>query len=172
MYKPIKDNKKKYKLASNTDLWSVDNETLNKLYDWGIDSNDNFWCKDLGDGWNQKTTLPLAGSFGADPYNDAYHLAQQDAERIYGQFHGAIVRFAPTSYFNDVYTSLTIEPISGPDTSRLDDPKIFKGQGTVIDIDKKPNYKGQWHASILWSDGRVSYENLSDITIVFPRPEA
>jgi hypothetical protein len=105
---------------------------------------------------------------------DVYNIEQQEADRVRREWRGALVRFN-TRYYNSEnygpgsYSTLTVT--SGPHASRLYDDEsceYLKHTGTVVDVSRKSNYKGQWCVTIMWSDALLSYENILDVQIIQP----
>ena len=171
MKKPsyTKYNKKEY------DSWTIDVKSadLNSL---SLDSlNDGIWLKE----WGYNAKVPLAGSWVEDVMkpdvgqND-YHLSEQERKSVHNTWTGAVVHFVPMAvagypwvpgYHNFDYTG------SGKKSRAAHFPadQVPSGStGTIISVDMKPNYKGQWMANVLWSDGMLSYENINDLVIVVP----
>lgn len=185
-----KDNQKKYtiKLDTSDDVWGAEPDLLNDLYDWGdlnlakYENNKRVW-----DAYYKGTyargayigDLPMKGSVlsAMDPYQERYELQKADYEHILKKWSGTVVRFHPyTSHSMNMLYSPIVTPTTpayNQSTSRQDwsEPHYNKC-GTVVQVDSKPNYKGQWHVTILWPDGLMSYENISDLTIVFPESES
>ena len=171
---PFKSNKK-YKLNKLTDSYKVSAESLNNLYDWGISKLN----EDIS-GWNVDPTyikeaysadLPLKGSAnpGMDPYQIHYEWTEQERKLLVEKWVGALVRLIPIPDWTNNYWPLNMQPGRGQPKSSRNDWDVSnkpKGLGTVIELEKEPNYKGQWNASILWSDGLMSYENIADLIII------
>ena len=182
-----KDNQKKYivKLDNSDDVWTAGPDLLNNLYDWG---NLADYTKDNKQEWDAyykgeyvrgayQGNLPMKGSVlsAMDPYQENYELQKADHAAILKKWGGAVIRFHPHTAYNMLYSPLVapIHPAQSNSTSRQDWSEApFTKCGTVVHIDDKPNYKGQWHVTILWPDGLMSYENISDLTIVFPESES
>lgn len=170
---PFKDNKKKYKLSKDADIFNVDAKSLNELYDWGT-------LRDEGKSWKVDPTyikeaysadLPLKGSAnpGMDPYQVHYEWTEQERELLVKKWVSALVRLIPVPDWGNNYWPLTVRPGHGQPKSSRNEWDISSrpnGIGTVIELADRPNYKGQWGASILWSDGLMSYENIADLVII------
>ena len=183
-----KDNQKKYnvELTSSYDVWDCSTEKLDNLYDWGDLSLSSYeFDKGEWDTYYKGTyargayhsDLPMKGSVlsAMDPYQENYELQKADHAAILKKWGGAVIRFHPYTAYNMLYSPLVapIHPAQSNSTSRQDWSEApFTKCGTVVHIDDKPNYKGQWHVTILWPDGLMSYENISDLTIVFPESES
>jgi hypothetical protein len=183
--KGFKDNQKKYTLniASSEDVLNADASTLNDIYDWGFETglkadlatSHEIWTKGSYVQDAYAGHLPIGGSIlsSMDPYQGNPELRKLAYEDILKQWSGTLVRFHPHTAYSMLYSPV-IPPIKrtpSQTTSRQDwTEEHYTSHGTVISISSMPNYKGQWHATVLWPDGLMSYENIGDLIVVFPEP--
>lgn len=110
-----------------------------------------------------------------------------------GRWLGALVRFRPMYYDSTTpsyiwtaipnpytvgtsipnhtgtggYDDSTISRLAWP-AADIDGQAYLSYTGTVISVDDQPNYKGQYHVSVLWADGPITYENIADLEIIQP----
>jgi hypothetical protein len=102
---------------------------------------------------------PMYYNTGAPSY--AWHATLQNPYTV-----GTAMSNFPGSGQADNSMS-TISRLAWPD--RDDESQVYLSYtGTVIDIDDQPNYKGQYHVSVLWADGPITYENIGDLEIIQP----
>ena len=167
MKKPVKNNKKSDLEKTLLDSHDLDIKgSIYQDYDfgWGIDGN-SYTYSDIYD---------YGFTYSKDP-KDVYMIQQEEASKVKAEWAGALVRFN-TRYYNRGITSVfsgapsTIIDTGGSNTSRLSDEDYdyLKHTGTVISVATNSNYKSQWCATIMWSDGMLSYENVLDLQIIQP----
>ncbi len=165
---PYKDNKK-FKLNKDTDIYNVDAASLNNLYDWGQTETPNWGVnsKYTKEYWD--TELPMKGSIynAMDPYQEEYEWGEAERQILFQKWTGKLVRLIPVpDYGYNSYNTWIRGPASSDTSRTMWETSHPAGIGTVISLSDKANYKGQWHASVLWPDGLISYENISDLILV------
>ncbi len=108
------------------------------------------------------------------PSLSVYNDEQYDAEEIKKKWSGALVKFSTYLYARSMGVNI-YDPgnyglnIHSENSSRKDLPHsadVYRHTGTVFEVDSRPNYRGQWCVSVLWSDGMISYENILDLEII------
>ena len=102
-----------------------------------------------------------------DPYQEEYEWGEAERQLLLNKWEGKLVRLIPVPDYGYNSYSTWIRGPASSDTSRTSwETSNPAGVGTVISLDSKPNYKGQWGANVLWPDGLISYENIADLILI------
>ena len=165
MQKP--KNKSPWNLAEKGSYSDLDDSAvLNPL-----DSDISIWTADIDNSYDKWSwELPPRGQ-------DIYSKYQEAAEEITARWAGALVKFGQYLYARglSLYDPPNLNVYHRSETtSRIDSPEgvdQMKYPGTVFEVDERPNYKGNWCVSVLWSDGIISYENILDLEIIQSKPD-
>ena len=166
------DLKPKYNDLYKDDLYGAPSYSP-KDY-WDFEEKSDGIPKKIYDDWVYETT---------EPYNidsvGIHNSRLVDKEEVHARWAGALVQFSSPYYprgitaFPDLIVTTTVHPPHSPELSRKvrgrEDTRP-QYTGTVINVDDKPGYRGQWCVSILWADGIISYENILDLEIIQPGP--